>query len=188
MNEHRIFFTAIFTDELQLPYNDLVNYVKRTKETNNSTNMSNVGGWQSSYYSIFDMEPPMTMVHDAVVSKATHVFQKYNIARNAKLTNYWFNINKKYNYNAPHSHLRTTLSAVLYLKVPSNSGDLVIHNPAPQFSGFPDAPNQYNTSLYKLTPTVGKLVMFSSDIVHSVSQNLTEDEDDERISIAFDFD
>lgn len=189
MNEHIAFFTPVFTTELQLPYDDIVRHIKHTQNNSLSCTLSNIGGWQSPYFNVLDnLQPPMTQVYDAVINNAFLVFRKYNISRFPRLVNYWYNINKKYNYNAPHAHQRTTVSAVLYVKTPSNCGELVIHNPAPPFSGHPDAPNEYNTALYKVTPSVGKLVMFSSDLIHSVSQNLTDDNDDERISIAFDFD
>lgn len=187
MHEHIIFSTPIYVGNVNVG-DDIIKHVYDTKGKYPSTSLSNIGGWQSPYFNSSDLQYPMTQICNEVIENVKVAYSRYNIARNPELVNFWFNVNKKYNYNSPHAHLRTTFSAVLYLKTPTNCGRIVFHNPAPEFSGKPYLPNQFTSGLFAVDPSVGRLVVFSSDLVHSVEQNLSTDDDDERLSIAFDFD
>lgn len=188
MNEHQIFVTSIFSDKINLNYSELISYIKSIQEKTPKETKSNVGGWQSGYFFLRHLEFPMTKVYEQIVPRVRSVYLRHNMFNPPELINYWFNINKKYNYNAPHVHTRTSFSAVLYLKVPKNSGRIVLHSYAPDFNGIIDAPNDLTCRVHKFQPEQGTFLVFHSDLKHSVEQNLTDDEDDERISIAFDFD
>lgn len=94
--------------------------------------------------------------------------------------NFWGNINKLGGYNNLHSHLNSTdlddilnmFSAVYYIKVPQNSGDICFSNPL-----FINFLNHY-------TPQEKDLIVFPSYVPHLVRPNKTNED---RISIAFNF-
>jgi uncharacterized protein (TIGR02466 family) len=106
------------------------------------------------------------------------------------LQNYWFNINRKYNYNKPHTHPGSQFSAIVYLKCPRNSGNLVFDR-SDAFTGYMTSQfketNDYNFYSWHMTPEENMFIVFPSYLQHYVEQNLCQELDDERISIAFNF-
>ena len=187
MKEQQIFVTSIFYDKIELDYHELISYIKLIQETAPKETKSNIGGWHSGYFSLIDIDPPITKVYEQIILKLRNVYLRHDMYHSPELINYWFNVNKKYNYNKPHTHT-TSFSAVLYLKTPQNSGKIVLHSHSPDFRGISDKPNDLTSRLYKFQPEQGTFLVFPSDLKHSVEQNLTDEEDDERISIAFNFD
>jgi len=84
---------------------------------------------------------------------------------------FWFNDMRPGDVTLPHSHddYDELLSGVYYLKVPENSGELVLHEGDQQFTVAPEA---------------GKLVLFSSSNMHEVTENLSQEA---RLSIGINF-
>ena len=72
---------------------------------------------------------------------------------------FWFNAMDAGHRTALHHHDENDelLSAVYYIRVPENSGDLVLHDAGKQVS---------------IQPQEGKLVMFSPKVLHEVTANL----------------
>ena len=71
---------------------------------------------------------------------------------------FWFNAMEAGHVTAPHHHDENDelLSAVYYIHVPENSGDLILH----------DADRQI-----RIQPQAGKLVMFAPNVLHEVTVN-----------------
>ena len=84
---------------------------------------------------------------------------------------FWFNDMRPGNVTEPHSHDDDDewLSGVYYLKVPENSGELILHTEEDRLT---------------VRPEVGKLVLFSSSNVHEVSENRSQET---RLSIGINF-
>ena len=84
---------------------------------------------------------------------------------------HWFNYMPPGAVTTAHSHDDDDelLSAVYYISVPANSGQLVIHD---------------NDKRHGITPREGMFVFFAPDVVHEVSRNLSTRD---RLSIAFNF-
>jgi len=84
---------------------------------------------------------------------------------------YWFNHMPPGAVTTVHSHDDDDelLSAVYYVMVPENTGNLVIHNDKQQ---------------HVITPREGMFVFFAPDVVHEVSENLSTRD---RLSIGFNF-
>ena len=84
---------------------------------------------------------------------------------------HWFNHMPPGAVTTAHSHDDDDelLSAVYYVSVPENSGQLVIHD---------------NNKRHVITPREGMFVFFAPDVVHEVSRNLSTRD---RLSIAFNF-
>lgn len=120
----------------------------------------------------------------------------------------WTNINQKYSFNDSHTHNDSLLSVAYYIKVPKDGkgGNFVIKDPR-TYSGFFPYPflkedvssdlslasqnpqsisclnGKYNFK--EIEPQVGKMLIFPSWLKHKVSQNLSEEEDADRIVISF---
>jgi hypothetical protein len=84
---------------------------------------------------------------------------------------FWFNDMRPGDVTEPHSHDDDDewLSGVYYLKVPENSGELILHAEEDKLT---------------IRPVAGKLVLFSSSNVHEVSENRSQET---RLSIGMNF-
>jgi uncharacterized protein (TIGR02466 family) len=109
---------------------------------------------------------------------------------------YWYNVNRRYNYNSAHMHPDSYLSGVYYVKVPADSGRIVFDRPQTEADRMAfqtqwflhnsitvDNP-RINTEHW-FVPEEGMLLMFPGHLTHGVEQNLSTDEDDRRISLSF---
>jgi hypothetical protein len=101
LKEIRPFFVSIFTQELNLDNDSIRDGILEEHRNNpTSVSISNEGGWQSDSMDLFStcsstfMKPLLTVVCDNVkqVSDTMGVTSKL-------APSYWFNINKRYNYN-----------------------------------------------------------------------------------------
>ena len=72
---------------------------------------------------------------------------------------FWFNVMEAGQRTAPHHHDENDelLSAVYYIRVSENSGDLILHD---------------NGKRVSIQPQEGKLVMFAPGVLHEVTVNL----------------
>ena len=88
--------------------------------------------------------------------------------------------------NSPHHHPDCMLAVVYYVKVPQNSGDILLHDPRGAILWQdPQARTDVNWQSYrpyhKITPTPGMLLIVPGYVVHSVETNLSQEM---RLSIA----
>jgi len=187
INHDILFTTSVFHTNFEAhksKHTSLIAVINNTFRKKENTFKSNRGGWQSEIhtYNGGSFKPLIENIMQ-VCDKVKSILDLHVV--NPKIK-YWVNINKKYDYNTSHIHPNSILSGVYYLKVPENSGDIVFHHPSPYMHLIEHASvNQYNNGTYSYTPKEGDLFIFSPYLNHEVTQNLTEDEDDERISIAF---
>ena len=73
-------------------------------------------------------------------------------------TGFWFNAMEAGQWTAPHHHDENDelLSGVYYIRVPENSGDLLLHR---------------DDEHVRIRPQAGKLVLFPPAVVHEVTVN-----------------
>lgn len=188
VQEHVPFITTIYSVELQ-NCEKLIPAVRaiRAADIDPTRPKSNRGGWQSKTFQ-FHSNPEFMPLLNAMKPIVSDIYKRIGLNGTAELNNYWFNINKKYNYNVQHTHANCKYSGVLYLQTPKDCGALVLVRPDPLHDHltFYEG-NDLNTSWFNIDPKPNMAVFFPNYIPHFVEQNLTEDEDDERISIAFNF-
>lgn len=161
---------------------------KLMQEDPKGAKVSNSGGWQSQTLNI-PHDDCIKSLLDNIARNVIDVFHHIKLHSEKFKISYWVNVNNKYNYNQSHDHIANNIlySGVYYVKVPSNSGGIVFENPREsfltgvQFSDY----NPENNARYTIPAKENELLLFSSDLKHFVEQNLTEDEDDRRISISF---
>ncbi len=176
---------------------NILDLEKNTK----SSLKSNAGGWQSQPYNYTNYDNIFTqqLFDDNINPVLKQISYDWGFHIKTSGLSYWYNVNRKYNYNHQHYHPTSVLSGVLYLKVPSNSGRIVFLR-APSEADrmdfltayqsnndcfFPD--NSHSNTIHYKVPEENLLFIFPSHLEHYVEQNLTADKDDIRISLSFNY-
>jgi uncharacterized protein (TIGR02466 family) len=116
------------------------------------------------------------------------ISNKWGIQKKLRLINFWVNIDKKHDYSISHYHIEGIISGIFYVKIPNNTSRVIFERPDLQEHYFEgDTVNEYNYKNYSYTAEENRLILFPSYLKHRVEQNLTEDIDDRRISISFNY-
>jgi len=115
----------------------------------------NKGGWQGN----FGADSPQ-WAHE-LVADLNSQFEDYTIH------GLWFNINGPGHSNRMHRHYVNSMTGVLYVQVPQDSGHVVF---------------QQGQERVCMLPKPGTLLTFPGDIMHGVDVNLSSDQ---RITVAF---
>jgi uncharacterized protein (TIGR02466 family) len=187
MKKSLLFPTEVYEDEIVNVDNKILNAecFQLQKFSSNSVSVSNSGGWQSPSF-----DKPLSSEIEKLINnisvKLESIYKGYGISRYPRLLNYWVNINQPNNYNISHNHTLSFFSCVYYVKVPKNSGDLIIErsDDSAYFIQYFEEINQHGAQAIILDSAENKLVCFPAWVKHSVGQNLSNDT---RISIAFNF-
>jgi uncharacterized protein (TIGR02466 family) len=160
--------------------------VRNFKENNpQGEHKSNIAGYQSPF--TLQGEEELRPLFQYVCEMAIQAVQDLNfIPNNIFLTHAWVNFNDSREcMNSEHVH-GEVFSGVFYLKVPPNSGKLVLNNSAMNrlWSGCSliQEKNQFTGEQMKIEPEEGSIILFPAYLPHSVETN---SHDDERISISF---
>ena len=128
-------------------------------------NRSSEGGYQTPFLKWKDFHPQgVEVINNLVYEAIEHEF---------KVQAWWFNINGKGHWNAPHTHPDCDLALVLYLTETDNLLTLV----------NPFSHRNYSGDRNDIIPKTkkGNIVIFPGDILHFVRPN---PRDEDRISIS----
>jgi len=150
-----------------------------------SINISNVGGNQTEncLHSKKELESLFTFIYEFANNAADEL---QFIDRETFITESWANYNdSRQAMHTEHTH-GDVFSGVFYLKAPEKSGKLCIRNLAMNTmwigSKLFSTKNEFTSSLVKIEPIEGEILLWPSYLPHSVETN---DHDDNRISISF---
>ena len=153
--------------------------------------ISNMGGYHSLNFMGFDdpMKSKLLEVINKEVKKCAIEFGLKLKGKNIRVSNFWFNINRKKDHNKMHTHLGSIFSGVFYIKTPDKCGRLVLEDPSTQlmqsflnYWHLDYEYNQYTSMVWNISPDPGDLVIFPSWMSHYVEPNMS---DEDRISISF---
>jgi uncharacterized protein (TIGR02466 family) len=177
------FKTEIFVTILDPSITDgVLDQILKIQNSQQSTLVSNVGGWQSSSYKP-KQQKFMTPIIIKIKEYIHEIYKTMDVDGSGEISDYWFNVNEKYDYNISHSHPGSYFSAALYLKTPQNSGNIVFERPDNlKETILFNTPNEHNFGDYQITPQENLLVIFPSCLHHYVARN---NSDETRVSIAF---
>ena len=146
--------------------------------------VSNIGGWQSNQTHIIDCKSET--LKNIIMSSVSKLPMSGNLSCTIEG---WKNINEPGNFNVPHSHPRSHLSGVLWIKIPKNSGNIVFESPEifnryQELDSYSDESrlNSNNYMTYYFTPKEGNVLIFSSNLQHEVNENKSNED---RISYSF---
>ena len=125
-------------------------------------------GRYENIYLESDKIPALKVIIDTAMENAANIL---NIQREKLASGFWLNAMGSGDVTTAHTHDDDDeiLSCVYYIKVPNDSGDLIITE---------------NNKKITIKPEEGNFIFFSSDTLHEVSKNKSEQS---RLSIAFNF-
>ena len=125
------------------------------------------GRYENIYFEI-EKFPEIKIILTTALEDASKIL---NVSKNTLHAGFWLNAMGKGDVTTAHTHDDDDelLSCVYYIKVPDNSGELIITD------------NNIQTSI---KPKEGEFIYFSPDTLHEVSRNESEHI---RLSIAFNF-
>ena len=93
-----------------------------------SVTKSNVGGWQSPNIEL--TAAPFDVLIPNILGCLQGVVNYGKLNNGYTLMNSWININRAACNNSPHVHPDSTISGVVYINVPQDSGRIRFLNPA----------------------------------------------------------
>ena len=101
----------------------------------------------------------------------------------------WVNVSSPGNYQEYHNHTRNHFSAVYYVKVPPNSGNIVFrsYDHSGDMFALPFTNNEEKDPAFRtyfVVPKESDLIVFRSNLEHMVQKNKSTED---RISIAMNF-
>lgn len=199
--EHQLFVTSCYVTYLEGIDNSKINEKALYHESTSTSNeRSNKGGYQTQPILGNEVDCPevLKLFQKHICPAAQKISESWNLHKEMNLFSYWYNVNRRYNYNTAHTHPHSFISGVYYSKVPSDSG-LIIFDRAQSEIDRLQFQQEYITSAnlvldnnrinteHWFTPKEGMLILFPGHLAHSVDQNLTKDSDDARISLSFNF-
>lgn len=106
---------------------------------------------------------------------------------NLHIKDAWINVAEKHAYQEYHLHADSHFSAVFYIKVPVNSGNIVFRSFEADTDMFPLPIVNYTEASFKtmsFSPKENNLLIFRSNLKHMVESNAN---DDFRISLSLNF-
>ena len=101
-----------------------------------------------------------------------------------KISNSWFNIQKKGSKLKEHVHPESIISAAIYINVDENSSPLKFFNPNPfvRFTPTTDF-DEHNYWWWEEKPKKGMIILFPSWLMHGSEENLKDTT--ERVVVSF---
>ena len=179
--QNNIFATPVwgfYLNSEKYHVSDYIEYINEMCENQPSVKKSNYGGWQSHD----DLHKEG--IFQELKNSIDHVVNK--CVPNTNVESLWANVNNHKDFNMQHNH-EGLLSGVFYLKVPENSGNLVLVNPKSKMNHcyYSKTLSQYIPSLkhdFVIKPEPLAVVIFPSWLEHYVEPNLSTSS---RISVSF---
>lgn len=201
LTENVLFVTSCVTTYVKsINHSKIISNIEDIQRTSSGNKLSNEGGWQSLVIQspAFDNQETSNLFLNYIIPSAREVAKLWSLPLRDSNVGYWYNVNYKYSSNREHTHPNAFLSGVYYLKVPNDCGNITflraeseydkmefIHTRLTQQELVVD--NTRINAEHWIQPEEGLLILFPGYLKHYVRQNLTNDLDDRRISLSFNF-
>jgi len=183
-----LFRYPLGVSNLKQDIKELIKFTKEIKRNEKNVSKTNKRGFQSPSNLDKYNKPVFNNLYSNIFKLAGKFSSIYNLQKPIRYGNAWININPQYSYNTAHTSPSTAISAVFYIQVPKNSGQIIFRRPEKLIGYLEDKDihtyNNFNSSLQVFTPKPNQLFLFPSWIEYEVSQNLSKQD---RISLAINF-
>jgi len=175
--DKNIFPTFVCSCIPQIDMMEVLEEVYQTQLDYKTENLSNEGGYHSPKF----VGTRFLKLRNVVEEFCNDLLYQKRLGLDVQSIEYWCNINKSYNYNVMHSHGRADLIGIYYVKVPLNSGNLVVmRNDGSQYCDLYE--NRADMLEYVTEPETGRLYILPGHLWHYVTGS---DSEQDRISISF---
>ena len=191
MSFTNIFSTYLYIKKCNINLPSLNSHIIKTKKINpEGRKLSNYDGWQSKNFTKTNSyTPPLFNILTTAVEE---IKNKIEYQHNLRLHNYWYNINHRNSFNAPHFHTgvhnNTVVSGVFYIETPKDCGQIVFTRNDQlvdiMYKGRTNKYNEYNSSTWTVKPVKNLCVLFPANLEHFVEPNFNKKK---RISIGFNY-
>lgn len=189
MQIHTPFITSVAKFSEKDSLTDAVTYFEKSKNNfhlSETQLKTTLGSYLSNnQLPDFDISKLENKILSNAKSYAAEIGYNTDIVR-MKLTKLWFNNMVSGSSHKPHSHYGSTFSGCFYVSVPKDSGVIEFFGqrmlkcqPVIPIKNF----TPYNSSVWRFTVEEGDMLIWESDLFHSVPPLVFEGE---RKSIAFD--
>lgn len=189
MNLHDLYCTSLWEDEYSefdtLKEEFLSCIQNHIDEISKNQSLNDVRGFQS--------EPSLTKIKtfyplfEYVSRLAISACQELNFVESEiHITSSWYNLQANRSHFFPKQSHKETFTGILFLKVPENSGKLVLENLGInslwQGLNLVHAKSKYTSQFINIKPTEGHIFMWPSYVPYSIESNL---HDNQTIAIMF---
>ena len=183
---HSIFPTELFTIQAgNIDNNKLANIILEMERTQES--VSSLEGWKGSYALLGHQD--FRWIIDFFGENLGFILNRYNFREDlhVEICNMWPNVNRPKDANKQHIHAGVNFSFIYYIKVPLNSGRLVIVDPRVMrkmthehhlLKNSDDPKTKENITVPAIE---GEFVIFPAYLEHYVEPNMS---DEPRVSIS----
>jgi len=181
-----LFPQKVWRTDLDLNCSSIKQYVLNLeKKDQTGNNRSNVNGWQSKSLDPRQVDnKDINKMLESIIHKVNTCASTNNMPE-LKISNYWFNINRKGGMNASHTHPRSVLSGAFYINSNEKDGEIIFERGDNAQCYLPDGLNNgnfYTSVTYVYPPKINRLYIFGSWMTHWVRPNTTNSD---RISLSF---
>jgi uncharacterized protein (TIGR02466 family) len=201
LKETILFATSCVSTYLKsIDNRSIIDSIEQLQKTDSGNHRSNVGGYQSHGIHIpnYDNFITQQLFVNHIIPAAKKIKEVWEIPNDMNHASYWYNVNPKHSSNREHSHHESFLSGVYYIKVPENSGNIMFLRSQSEadrmhfigevlFQNNIDINSPHLFTEYRMVPAEGLLLLFPGHLSHYVEQNNTNELDDRRISLSFNF-
>lgn len=179
---HTIFPTLISIEnieEFKIQHQDM--YKKALQWKNEYPSKRQWNCYTTVGYPLVNNESLFQKILSVCTQKVQKFSENFITKKKPVLINAWVNINHPGHSQEFHTHPECAFSAVYYIKVNNDSGNLQFLNPAEMFG---EANNFYLKTRERYSPCEGDLVIFRSTTPHRVLVNKSLED---RVSLAMNF-
>jgi uncharacterized protein (TIGR02466 family) len=124
-----------------------------------------------------------------VLAETANFLDFHRVKRDAHyITNMWANVTNPNHRHPVHMHPNCLVSGLLYVKTPDDCGATAFVDPRPAARVFEPSYTQmfeYNGGVFRNPAKKGTMLFWPSWLYHGVDRGFTKDENEERITIAF---
>lgn len=125
---------------------------------------------------------------DVTVDSIKNVAKEYGVyTDNVECTDSWLNVSDQNSFQEYHLHAGNHFSAVYYINVPEDSGNIVFRSAETQTDMFPLPASEHtlaNSKSFIVEPEAGDLLIFRSNVLHMVTINKSNEP---RVTMAMNF-
>jgi uncharacterized protein (TIGR02466 family) len=173
--KHSLWETPLWEIDLDFPIDKLINAV-----TSHSLSPKKNNLWELPDDIIKEYKKVLTEV---ICKEISNNFTNY--VTNIKIENSWINVQKPGEKVPIHNHTNSNLVSIFYMQAENNSGDLILIDSRGGVNwGWEKDKNYIGVKSFSITPTVGKLLILPSHVLHFVEENKSNTD---RISFVADF-